>query len=48
MSINATRSLGTTLKKGTSAIGNLKSIGGIEITADTIDVTSLDSAGGIS
>lgn len=46
MSINATRSLGTTLKKGTSAIGNLKSIGGIEITADTIDVTSLDSEGG--
>lgn len=45
----ATRALGTKLSKGTTApvdIAGLTSIGGIEITADTIDVTSLDSAGG--
>lgn len=45
----ATRALGTKLTKGTeaaSAIGGLTSIGGIEITADTIDVTTLDSDGG--
>lgn len=44
-----TRALGTKLLKGTeaeSAIGGLTSIGGIEITADTIDVTTLDSDGG--
>lgn len=45
----ATRALGTLLKKGTSSpktIGSLTSISGIEITADTIDVTTLDSDGG--
>lgn len=45
----ATRALGTVLKKGKTTpkeIGNLTSIGGIEITADTIDVTTLDSDGG--
>lgn len=44
--IKATRALGTTLKKGSTKIGGLTSIGGIEITADTIDVTTLDSDGG--
>jgi len=42
----ATRSLGTKLMKGTTAIAGLTSIGGIEITADTTDVTTLDSEGG--
>lgn len=42
----ATRSLGTTLTKGESKIAGLTSIGGIEITADTIDVTTLESDGG--
>ncbi len=42
----ATRALGTKLLKGEQAIGGLTSIGGIEITADTIDVTALDSEGG--
>ncbi len=45
----ATRGIGTTISKGTEApvtIGKLTSIGGIEITADTMDVTALDSDGG--
>lgn len=42
----ATRALGTKLMKDTQAIGGLTSIGGIEITADEIDVTTLDSEGG--
>lgn len=42
----ATRALGTKLTKGSADIGGLTSIGGIEITADTIDVTALDSEGG--
>jgi len=42
----ATRALGTVLMKGTQKIGGLTSIGGIEITADTMDVTTLDSDGG--
>lgn len=42
----ATRSLGTKLTKGAEDIGGLTSIGGIEITADTIDVTTLESDGG--
>lgn len=44
--IKATRALGTKLKKGEQIIGGLTSIGGIEITVDTMDVTSLDSEGG--
>lgn len=44
------RSVGTTFKMGvstaTTAIGGLTSIGGIEISADTVDVTALDSDGG--
>lgn len=42
----ATRALGTKLMKGTQVIGGLTSIGGIEITADEIDVTTLESDGG--
>lgn len=44
--IKATRALGTKLKKGEQTIGGLTSIGGIEITADTMDVTTLESDGG--
>jgi len=44
----ATRALGTTISKGTVPvlIGGLTSIGGVEITAETVDVTTLDSLGG--
>lgn len=40
------RSLGTTLTIGTTTVGGLTSIGGVELSADTIDVTTLDSDGG--
>lgn len=42
----ATRSLGTILNAGTQKVGGLTSIGGLELTSDTIDVTTLDSDGG--
>ncbi len=42
----ATRALGTTIKKAEQKIGSLTSINGIEITADLIDTTVLDSDGG--
>lgn len=37
---------GTTLKRGVNAIAELTNIGGVEIKAETIDVTSHDSASG--
>lgn len=40
------RGVGTTLTVGTKKIGGLTSIGGIEASADTVDVTALDSDGG--
>ncbi|MEH7093940.1 phage tail tube protein [Neobacillus vireti] len=42
----AVRGLGTVLKMGTKTIAGLTEIGGLELSADTIDVTTLDSAGG--
>jgi len=42
----AYRALGTTLSKGGTTIGGLTEIGGVDMSADTIDVTTLDSAGG--
>ena len=44
----ATRALGTTLEIGKTPIkvGGLTEIGGLELSADTIDVTTLDSDGG--
>lgn len=46
----ATRSLGTALKigKDTSAVkvGGLTEIGGLELSSDTLDTTTLDSDGG--
>lgn len=41
----AEKSLGTKLKKGTTAIGELTSIGGLDLSADTIETTTLDSDG---
>jgi predicted secreted protein len=42
----ATRALGTTISKGGVLIGGLTEIQGIDKSADTIDVTTLDSTGG--
>jgi predicted secreted protein len=42
----AKRALGTTLAIGSTTVGGLTSISGVELSADTIDVTTLDSAGG--
>lgn len=42
----ATRALGTTLAIGATTVGGLTSISGVEISADTIDVTTLDSTDG--
>lgn len=39
-------SVGTVFKISSTTVGQLKSIGGVECSADTIDVTSLDSTGG--
>lgn len=41
----AKRALGTLLKKGTVSVGGLTSIGGVDMSADTIDVTTLTSTG---
>lgn len=44
------RGVGTIIKIGastaTTPIGGLTSIGGVEVSADTVDVTALDSEGG--
>lgn len=40
------RALGTTLSIDSTAVGGLTSISGVEVTADTIDVTTLDSTDG--
>lgn len=40
------KSLGTKLKKGTTAIANLTSIGGLDLSADTIETTTLDAVDG--
>ena len=42
----AKRALGTTLTVGSTTVGGLTSISGVEISADTIDVTTLDSTDG--
>jgi predicted secreted protein len=38
--------MGTKLKKGTTAIGELTSIGGLDLSADTIETTTLDVVDG--
>lgn len=42
----AKRALGTKLKVDNVAVAGLTSIGGLDLSADTIDVTTLDSDGG--
>jgi hypothetical protein len=42
----AKRALGTTLAIGSTTVGGLTSISGVELSAETIDVTTLDSTGG--
>ncbi len=42
----AKRALGTILKVGSTTVGGLTSISGVELTTETIDVTTLDSDGG--
>ena len=42
----AERALGTTLTVDATTVAGLTSIGGLELSADTIDVTTLDSDGG--
>ena len=40
------KAIGTTLELGNVKIGGIKSIGGIEVTAEAIDVTALDNQDG--
>ena len=40
------KAIGTKLKLGTVIVGGIKSIGGIEVTAEAIDVTALDNQDG--
>jgi predicted secreted protein len=42
----AKRALGTTLTVGSTVVGGLTSISGVELSAETIDVTTLDSTDG--
>lgn len=42
----AKKALGTQLKLGSDAVAELTEIGGVDMSADTIDVTTLDSADG--
>lgn len=42
----AKAAMGTKLKIGNNSIAELKSIGGLELSADTIETTTLDSASG--
>lgn len=44
--MSKSNAVGTTLKVNDKTVGGLSSINGIEITADTIDVTALDNATG--
>jgi predicted secreted protein len=42
----AVKAIGTKLKKGTTVIAELTSISGVELSADTIETTALDTADG--
>ena len=44
--MSKSRALGTTLKVNSKAVGGLTTINGIEISADTVDLTSLDNSTG--
>lgn len=43
---NPSNAMGTKLSKGANVIAGLKSIAGLEISAESIDVTALDTTGG--
>lgn len=44
--MSKSKAIGTTLELGNVKIGGIKSIGGIEVTAEAIDVTALDNQDG--
>ena len=44
--MSKSRALGTTLNVNSKAVGGLTTINGIEISADTVDLTSLDNSTG--
>lgn len=44
--MSKSRALGTTLKVNSKAVGGLTTINGIEISAETVDLTALDNATG--
>lgn len=44
--MGATSGVGTAFKVGTKTVGSLSSIGGLSLSADTIDTTALDTEGG--
>ena len=44
--MSKSRALGTTLKVNNKAVGGLTSINGIEISAETVDLTALDNQSG--
>ena len=44
--MSKSKAIGTTLELGGVKIGGIKSIGGIEVTAEAIDVTALDNQDG--
>ena len=44
--MSKSRALGTTLKVNNKAVGGLTTINGIEISAETVDLTSLDNSSG--
>ena len=46
MALTPKVAMGTTLKKGLVAIGGIKTIAGLELSAESIDVTTLDTVGG--
>ena len=44
--MSKSKAIGTKLKLGDKVVGGLKSINGVEITAEAIDVSALDNADG--
>lgn len=44
--MSKSKAIGTTLELDSTKIGGIKSIGGIEVTAEAIDVTALDNQDG--
>lgn len=44
--MSKSRALGTTLKVNSKAVGGLTTINGIEVSAETVDLTALDNSSG--